>query len=146
MLQLLHRLLNSTTITICCLSKSPSMHLISTTTVVRSSWFFTRLYPETGRSHCSDPRSSHRSSEDSLTTATSRLQKLKNVDLMDMDPSSKQFSEIPAFGAECKCKKMGSTEIVMSSIHPSVRPSIRPSVCLSVTYFSAGIEPRDLKY
>jgi hypothetical protein len=35
-------------------------------------------------------------------------------------------------------KKMGSTEIVMSSVCPSV--------CLSVTYFSASIAPRELKF
>jgi hypothetical protein len=35
-------------------------------------------------------------------------------------------------------KKMGSTEIVM----PSVRPSVRPSV----SYFSAAIAPRELKF
>jgi hypothetical protein len=34
-------------------------------------------------------------------------------------------------------EKMGSTEIVMSSVRPSVRPSVR--------YFSAGIAPRELK-
>jgi hypothetical protein len=39
-------------------------------------------------------------------------------------------------------KKMGSTEIVMSS----VCPSIRLSVCPSVTYFSAGIAPRELTF
>jgi hypothetical protein len=33
---------------------------------------------------------------------------------------------------------MGSTEIVMSSVRRSVRPS--------VTYFSAGIAPRELKF
>jgi hypothetical protein len=35
-------------------------------------------------------------------------------------------------------KKMGSTEIVMSSV--------RLSVCPSVTYFSAVIAPRELKF
>jgi hypothetical protein len=40
-------------------------------------------------------------------------------------------------------KKMGSTEIVMSSVRLSVCPSVR----LSVTYFSAGIvAPRELKF
>jgi hypothetical protein len=51
-------------------------------------------------------------------------------------------------------KKMGSTEIVVSSVRPSVLPSVRPSVrpsvlpsvCLSVSYFSAAIAPRELKF
>jgi hypothetical protein len=37
---------------------------------------------------------------------------------------------------------MGSTEIVVSSVRPSVCPSVRPSV----SYFSAAIAPRELKY
>jgi hypothetical protein len=39
-------------------------------------------------------------------------------------------------------KKIGSTEIVVSSVRPSVCPSIRPSV----SYFSAAIAPRELKF
>jgi hypothetical protein len=43
-------------------------------------------------------------------------------------------------------KKMGSTEIVVSSVRPSVCPSVRPSVRPSVSYFSAAIAPRELKF
>jgi hypothetical protein len=43
-------------------------------------------------------------------------------------------------------KKMGSTEIVVSSVRPSVRPSVRLSVRPSVSYFSAAIAPRVLKF
>jgi hypothetical protein len=35
-------------------------------------------------------------------------------------------------------KKLGSTEIVVSSVRPSIRPS--------VSYFSAAIAPRELKF
>jgi hypothetical protein len=46
--------------------------------------------------------------------------------------------EIGSTFLEYILKKMGSTEIVMSSVRLSVRPSVR--------YFSAGIAPRELKF
>jgi hypothetical protein len=52
-----------------------------------------------------------------------------------------QLDLVPLF-LEHIFKKMGSTEIVVSSVRPSVCLSVRQSV----SYFSAAIAPRELKF